>query len=272
VVYFFHRPEVIINAYRLFLLFFASVIIHGAADAQSLRGTDMRTALPESLLVNRRDWGVDFNLGGACLRGNSDMDYLDTSFSSFRKSENATAYIKGSLLYSDFNGARNINQGALTLRYDHDIGEAGDWRLFGFTTNAYNEFQLLDYRLVLGAGPWYDFTLGPTKHGASIAVTHEVEDFANGAYDHSTRMSLRDFIALPLSPSSELTADLFWAPRFDNFSNYRMFAEVALHSMIYKDLIGLKLSWNSEYYTSPQPGVDRTDTLWSTAVTLRLGK
>ena len=246
-------------------------MIHpGRSWAQFLRATDTRTFTPQAVMAERKQWGADLGFGGSFNRGNTDVNYLNTNFSVFAARDPATAYLSGSMSYNTFGKVRVLNQGTLAARYDHSI--QGPWKVFVFNTNGYNEFNRLNYRTTMGIGPWYDYTLGPTQHGLSLAMTHEYEKFKGGILERAGRVSFRDVSRLPISQVAELRADLFYVPKVEEVRDYHLFAEISLQTMILRDRLGLKLSWTDEYDNRPKPGVKPNDVLWLTSLTLHLGK
>lgn len=241
------------------------------AQFPSLRATDTRTSIPEAVMADRKQWGADLAFGGSFNRGNTDVNYINSGFALFKSWAPSTAYLSGSMVYNTFGGVRVLNQGTLTARYDRAV--KGPWKIFLFNTNAYNEFIRLNYRTTSGIGPWYDLSLGPTKHGLSLALTHEYEKFKGGGIiERAGRISFRDVSRLPISQVAELRADLFYVPKIDELGDYHLFAEIGLQTMIWKDKLGLKLSWTDEYDSRPKPGVKPNDTLWTTSLTFHFGK
>jgi hypothetical protein len=256
---------------RIFLAGLLSLVLPAVSRAQSplLRATDTRTATPQAVMAERKLWGLDLGLGGNFTRGNTDVDYLGGNFSVFRKREPSSAYLSGSAIYNTSRGVRLINQGKLTARYDHSLQEP--WKMFAFHTQSYNEFTRTNHRTTSGAGPWYDWALGPTAHGLSLAVTHEYERFKGGDIERAGRLSFRDVSRVPLSQVAELGADLFYVPKIDEVADYRLYAELSLQTMVWRDKLGLKVSWIDEYDSRPKPGIKPNDTLWLTSLTLRFG-
>lgn len=174
------------------------------------------------------------------------------------------------MIYNTFGGVRTLNQGALTARFDRTL--RGPWKLFAYHTAAYNEYTRLDYRSTTGLGPWYDLSLGPTSHGLSLAAAHEYERFKGGRVQRAPRLSYRQRSRLPVSPAAGLDADFFYVPKFDDFDDYRLYAEISLRTLFWKDTLGLSLSWIEEYDSRPKPGVKPNDTLWLTSLSVRLGR
>ncbi|MBI5631463.1 MAG: DUF481 domain-containing protein [Elusimicrobia bacterium] len=254
------------------LLCALTALIHQTAWAQfpSLRATDTRTSTPEAVMQDRKDWGLDLAFGGNFNRGNTDVDYISGGFSAFKAWSDSSAYLNGSMIYNTFGSRKILNQGSLTARYDREIQRP--WKIFAFNTNAYNEFIRLDYRSTTGVGPWYDAQWGEVKHGLSLAITHEYENFKGGLAESAARLSLRDVLRLPLSQAAELRADFFYRPKMDAIGDYHLFAEIGLETIIWKRNLGLKLAWIDEYDSRPQPGVKPNDALWLSAVTLHFGE
>ncbi|HVE12850.1 MAG TPA: DUF481 domain-containing protein [Elusimicrobiota bacterium] len=240
------------------------------AQYPSLRSADTRTATPENVMGARKEWGADLSYGGSFNRGNVDTNFISSGFDLFKAFGQDTGYLNGSLIYNTFNHVRVLNQGSVTARYDHPV--SGPWKVFVFNTNAYNEFIQLDYRETVGAGPWYDLALGPTKHGLSLALYQEHERFKGGVYQDNVRVSFRDVSLFPISDVASLRTDFFYAPRVDRFADNHIFFQADFESLFYKKLLGLKLSFIDEYDSRPRPRIKRNDTIWLTSLAVHLGK
>lgn len=261
------------NNRRLRLALFAILTSAGApalAQSSFLRAGDTRTSVPEAVLKERKDWGADLDFGGSVSRGNVDTDSLNARAGFFAARGPLSAYLTGLLAYGTISGARVRDQGSLTLRLDRKI--SGPWKVFGYHTGAYNDFVRLSQRFTTGAGPWYDFGLGPSRHGLSLALSHEYERFRGGQIERAGRLSWRLLSQAALSKTAELESNFFYVPKLDEPRDYRFYAEIGLKSMIWKDRLGLKVSWVDEYDSRPKPGVKANDTLWTTSLTLRLGR
>lgn len=259
------------RALRPLLSALLAAVLPAGAWAQSpfLRAPDTRTATPESLMGQRKVWGADFGLGGSFNRGNTDVDYVSSSFDLFRAFGPASGYLNGALLYNAFGGVRTLNQGSIIARGDYRV--RGSWKAFAFNTEAYNEFLKLDYRTTTGAGPWYDWVLGPVQNGTSLAVIHEYERFHGGLSRHAARLSLRSLSAVAVSPTAQLRADVFYVPKADDLGDHRVSVELSVETTIRK-AIGLKLAWLDEFDSRPQPGVKKNDTHLVTSLTFSFGK
>ena len=255
--------------YCFFSLLGLVLLVPVEAKAQ-LGRADTRTVVPEVVMKERKQWGADLAFGGSFNRGNVSGNNLSGNFDIFKNYTRSTAYITGSMAYCVINHRQLNNQGALTLRYDHAV--KGNWKIFAFSTNAYNRVIHLDYRTTTGIGPWYNLSLGETKHGISLAGIREYEEFSGGIREHSWRVSLRDISRVPVSPVAELSSDLFYSPKADEFGDYHFFQEIALRTLIWRDTLGLKLSWAYLYDSRPRPGIKPGDILWQTSLTLQFGR
>ncbi|MBI4668602.1 MAG: DUF481 domain-containing protein [Elusimicrobia bacterium] len=218
----------------------------------------------------KKFWGLDFEFGGGSNRGNADTDHANASVDCFKAWFQSTAYLKGSLDYGTFEKRRYTNHGTFTLRYDHALWNS--WKVFAYNTNAYNEFILLKRRITVGAGPWYDLILGPTKHGISLALTRGYEKFEDGKNEREARLSFRDISEIPISKTAEFSADFFYVPRLSGFGDYHVYMELGLETLFWKDNLGLKVSWVDEYDSRPKPYVRKNDAMWLTHLTLHFGK
>ena len=253
-----------------FLLVSLGMIIHPVTAAAQYGHSDMRTSTPETIMAERKQWGADFAYGGSFNGGNIEENEQSGSFSVFKNYGRSTVYLNGSLIYHTIDNVQQNNQGNLTVRYDHPIG--GNWKIFAINTNAYNKFLDLNYRTATGGGPWYDLSLGDTKHGISLSVMYEYESFRKDIVEHTERLSFRDVSQIPVSNTAEIVSDMYYAPKIDEFADYHFFEELSLESLIWKDTLGLKISWSYDYDSRPKPGIKPYDVIAETAFTLHFGK
>ena len=158
--------------FYIFLLALTSQTAHAGIFE---RQKDTRTSLPEQIAKDRKDWGLDLELGLTRAMGNIDQKSGNSSFAIFKNFDRWTTYLNGEWLYVAFSNANLQNQGAETVRTDYRIDE--HWRVFAFNTNAYNQFLLLNYRSTTGIGPWYDIKEGALKEGLSIAPAYDYESY-----------------------------------------------------------------------------------------------
>ena len=196
-----------------FVLIFAGLLpfIAQTCPAQSnyLYGSDTRTSLVEFMAGERKQLGGDFAFGGNFIRGNADINYLNSNFGIFKFWERRSVYIKGFVLYNTSGAQKTINQGMESIRYDQCFGKP--LKVFIFNTNAYNDFIRLNYRTTSGLGLWYAFAHNAANHGFSIAVTHEYENFKAGLIERAARLSVRNLSAFEISNTAEISADFFHA-------------------------------------------------------------
>lgn len=248
------------------------LLLAPALRAQSVysRGSDTRTAVPEAVMAERKVWGVDLSFGGSSINGNAHNDYLNGGFSLFRADGRSTVYLMGSANYSAYKHVTAVNQGVGTFRYDYTI--AAPWKVFVINTNSYSDAIRLNYRSITGAGLWYDLDWGASKHGISLALSHEYEAFRSNVHEQSWLLSLRSLSHIPISNVAALEADLFYVPKADEFADYHLFASLALRTMVWKDNLGLKLAWTDEYDSRPRPGIKHNDTMLTTSLTLHFGR
>ncbi len=100
----------------------------------------------------------------------------------------------------------------------------------------------------------------------------EYEKFHGGGIERAGRLSFRSLSRASLSKTAEVTADVFYVPKLDAPSDYRFSAELGIESLIWKDNLGLKVSWLEEYDSRPRLGVKRHDQLWVTSLTFHFGR
>lgn len=221
-------------------------------------------------MKNRQSWGTDLNLGGALNRGNVDQSYVSGDVAFIKMFSASSIYVAGALTYLTFAKKRLINEGSSTLRYDHWLSE--NWRLFAFTSHAYNQFLRLRYRATAGAGPWYDLHLGPTVHGLSAAVTYEYELFRHDPSENTPRLSLRLASEFPFNDIARLSVDVFYVPALPNARDVRWYGMIAFETLFWKDVLGLKLTWAGEYDSRPKPTIKKEDMVLIASLAWHLGQ
>lgn len=241
-----------------------------SAQPNYQRSADLRIPTTESVMGTRKAWGVDAALGGSKHRGNVDLGVLNSSLQLFAARGPSTGFLAGRMVYHTLGGKRIQNQGRLALRYEHAV--SGPWKAFVFNTSGYNEFLRLDFRNKTGAGPLYNLSLGPTRHSLSAAVAHVHEEFRNRVIERTARGVARWVGMFPVSSVARVETDFFYAPAVGLAGDYHFDTEVAFHTLWHKDKLGLRVSRSEEFDSRPKKGVGRSDTLWTTSLTLKLGR
>ena len=163
----------------MFLIYSFEIYSVGRAD-------DLKTILPEDIFGDRKEWGVSLKLGGDSHSGNVEKKRLGAELSVFKRFNKLTAYWDTNISYlgvGEDPSSRVLNVGSTVLRLDHHFNET--WRIFFFSTHAYNEFLKLDYRTANGIGPWWDYKGESFTLGVSLALAHEHENFEGGEKDNN---------------------------------------------------------------------------------------
>jgi hypothetical protein len=83
---------------------------------------------------------------------------------------------------------------------------------------------------------------------------------------------LRDVSRIPVSKAAELDSDLFYSPKIGEPGDYHFFDEISLETLLWKDTLGLKVSWTCDYDSRPKQGIKPYDIRWETSLTLRFGE
>ncbi len=234
------------------LLFLPVFALGGDFDRQS----DTRTATFDSIANQRKDWGLDMDFGLTLNRGNVDRTVGSAGFNIFDASEALTAYLSGSYYYGAFGSARYDHKANATLRFDFRMSPF--WKIFIFSTHAFNEPQKIDYRATNGIGPWIDFGDEQISNGLSVAIVHEFENPKDAPVERIVRLSFRDMLTIKISESARAGYDFFVAPALEDFSDFRVFFQPYIEAKI-SEVFSLKYKVSFERDNQPQPGVEKND-------------
>ncbi|MBF0105105.1 MAG: DUF481 domain-containing protein [Deltaproteobacteria bacterium] len=255
---------------HILLIFFLIIIPCSVQAEMYLRGEDTRTLPPEQLWGERKSWGLDFDLGGQYYKGNVDMTYLAVTSGAFKKFDRHSFYVHGNSIFQKWSGQTIFNQMQGIFRYDFSLTDK--FKLFAFSTHGHNKFTRLHYRTSNGIGPWYDFFYKNIKNGVSIAPTQNSEWYISNGKDHYLSLSFRNLFELALSKHVKIGSDIFVMPRLTRWEDLQFYGSAYIQTLIYKDLLSLKLSFVDEYDTNPQPGIEKNDMHIATSLMFHVGK
>ncbi|MGE0616732.1 MAG: DUF481 domain-containing protein [Bacteriovoracia bacterium] len=247
------------------------VIPFGAPTAaRADQNSDLRTATIESVARNRKEWGVDLEVGTSLQRGNVDKSLGKFTTSLFKANDPYSVYLDGVYAFGAVGVKRFENRATGTLRLDYRMSPF--WKIFVFTTHGFNEFQKLAYRGSMGAGPWVDFEVGGTKHGVSAAVSHEFEQFYGFAAERTARGSLRYLFFVPISENAGAGFDFFYCPSLGDFADHHLYWAPFLEAKVIDQWMTMKLSVSIERDSRPKPGVFANDTQTMVSIGFHGGK
>lgn len=253
------------------VLFLGLILRPGLSMADIYERTgDQRTSLPRSVFGERKSWGSDLSAGYSQNAGNVESRLYNIGFSAFKIFDRMSVYNTNKLVYFKFEDVLIQKQGDTTLRADYRV--AGTFSWFAFNTHAFNEFLLLDYRTILGTGPWYDLMGKKWKNGVSFAPAFFYEEFDGYPAERSVRLSWRNVFECALTDTATFGVDVFYAPKVNDFNDVQVFAGAFIESKIYKDSVGLKVTFDWEHDSRPKPTVKKNDTLLFTSLIFHMGK
>lgn len=165
--------------------------------------------------------------------------------------------------------ARFANALMAHLRYNYSLGN-GLW-IEGFGQYEFNEFLLLDRRLIAGVGPRLRLLKG--EHGAVVFGTaamieeERLNDELVAAEEDVQRVNARSssYLSATWRPDDGVswTTTVYAQPRFDNFSDYRVLAETGLSLSISKHFaftLDVRYKLDSEPPKTPEGAAEVLDT------------
>lgn len=165
--------------------------------------------------------------------------------------------------------ARFANALMAHLRYNYSLGD-GIW-LEGFGQYEFNEFLLLDRRLIAGIGPRFRLLKG--KQGAIVFGTaamveeERLNDELVAETEDVQRVNARSssYLSGTWKPDDGIswTTTIYAQPRFDNFSDYRLLAETGLALNISKRFaftLDVRYKLDSEPPETPDGAAEVLDT------------
>lgn len=210
-------------------------------------------------LGERENWGTDIIAGVTLNKGNVEMLRGTLEADLFRRWNLWTTYLESELKYGSSGEVltRFQNQGEATLRADRKISSR--WRVFAFTTHAYNEFSFLDLRSSVGAGPSYEVKKDRYTTSVSLAFIYEFEKVENQAMTRFARGSLRHRLKYALTPYATLGSDLFYIPILEEPSDFRFSFSVFLETKVFQDNIAMRFRTNYHYDSRPSASVEKRD-------------
>ena len=165
--------------------------------------------------------------------------------------------------------ARFANALMAHLRYNYSLGE-GIW-LEGFGQYEFNEFLLLDRRLIAGVGPRLRLVKGPKGaivFGTAAMVEEErLNDELVADSEAVQRVNARSssYLSGTWRPDDDIswTTTVYAQPRFDKFSDYRLLAETGLSLSISKRFaftLDVRYKLDSEPPETPQGSAEVLNT------------
>jgi len=263
-----------IQKFAFTLLFFFA--FH-SLSAHAVEGrADTRTALPEKVAKDRKEWGTDFDVGTELTRGNVEHNKVESELSVFRNFGGWTAYLKGDLQHSSYRGEKFENRGSGTARLDYHLTdkevELPKWRIVGFTTYAYNEAVKLNYRNTVGVGPWVDLNFGSVINGISLIPIFSRQQYLGYGKESYWTLSLRYVFSVAITESADIGFDLFYVPRVSDFAQKRIFFSPYIEAFIWERILGLKIKSRTEYEGQPKGGIKTTDTEIVSSLTFHMGE
>lgn len=203
---------------------------------------------------------AEFGLDGSS--GNADTLAIQTGLEMKRKTDRYTFALDFDYRQASASNQTTEDNGRLNLDYDR-LFKDSPWSAFGKFGMEFDEFKVFDLRLNLNAGLGYywirnDNTNVVTRFGAGASKEIGSPDDAwipEGVFgfeaDHQ------------LSSRQKVKAKLDYFPAWDDFTNYRLVADLAWETLLdSSDNLSLRLSLTDRYDSTPQ-GAEANDFYYS---------
>lgn len=237
---------------------------------------DTRTALPEEVAKNRKDWGTDLDVGTTLTRGNVEHNKVEANAGVFKNFSDWTAYAMGDLIHSSYKGEKFEHRGSATARLDYHLGPLETinphWRIVAFSTYAFNEILKLNYRNTYGIGPWLDLDTPRVKNGISVLPVYTRQFYKGYAIESRWTLSFRYVFSVAVTDRASMGFDFFYVPTLSDFDDKRIYFSPYVEAFLWERILGLKLKSRTEYEGRPKGGIKKTDTEIVSSLTFHWGE
>ncbi len=236
--------------------------------------------LPLSAQVNvealRQDdppLGRSGSLGGDLIIRTGNVDFVQVGLNArlFHMTQSVNTLMVGNGGFGLLGGSRFASSGLFhlrqTLRYDGWVSP--EW----YGQVNYDRAQLLDFRIVTGAGGRASFVSGAWGQfgaGSGLMAEHErlsLPDTASHPHQ-TTTIRWSNFLSLRVVPNENLviTSTTYLQPAFGNFGDRRALENLRIAASI-TEIMAITISFDLRYDSGPPDGIASLDTSLRTGVT-----
>lgn len=212
----------------------------------------------QRLLGKKQGWSGNIDLGFSLIKNTSQITQLNNrNRVSYRFGRNTLTGITD-LSYVRVNKENHVNSGFQHLRYAYQTRRFERIYLEGFQQTQYNKIQLINLRLLLGAGARavvLDYDSAAVNVG--VFLMGEYEQQTGGIQANQLRYSCFLSYDFQFSKTTGINAIVYYQPDFFSPSDYRVAAEAALRMRIIGNL-RFRISYNLTHDSSPPEGAPQT--------------
>jgi putative salt-induced outer membrane protein YdiY len=197
---------------------------------------------------------AEFGLDGSS--GNADTLAIQTGLEMKRKTDAYTLALDIDYRQASARSTTTEDNGRLNIDYDRLLGDKSPWTMFGKFGMEFDEFKAFDLRLNINGGLGYYWVRNDNTNiitrlgaGASREIGAPIDKWVPEAVfgfeaDHK------------LSARQKIKAKLDYFPTFEDFSDYRLVADVAWESLIdSSENLSIRLSLTDRYDSTPQGAI-----------------
>ena len=241
-------------------------------DVTTMRSPADQAAYEKSLHPGMlEDWTGGGNVGFALARGNSDTTNLALGFDALRKTTTDAWVVNAASIYSADGklGVTTANSFGGLIRYDHDLTKR--WFAYGVFAGMYDTLQLLNYRIMPGAGVGYHAI-------ASKATTLDLlgglgytrESYYVGPPNNLFTATLGDEFTHNFTANTSITQNLYYLPSLNDTSNYRINFSVGIATKL-NGWMTANANFLDQYINKPVPGTKYNNILFTTGLGFTFG-
>ncbi|MEY3017608.1 MAG: hypothetical protein RL336_743 [Pseudomonadota bacterium] len=210
-------------------------------------GAVQATVVVHSLQEQVQGWHSSLEANYATSTSTVDKTDYSGNFRVSHNNDQRQWLLFGDMSYSDVNGTKSDDSTMLHARYIHKRAFA-DWNLEVFAQQERDDFALLAYRRLYGAGlAWLTKRDNFAVHSL-MGVMDEREEHLTDDSQHRalTRFTLSSQVQYVLPNKARLTAVVYFQPAASDVSNYRSTLRASLAFPV-TDHLELKLGYAWRY-------------------------
>ncbi|MCF6218637.1 MAG: DUF481 domain-containing protein [Gammaproteobacteria bacterium] len=236
----------------LALLLLASLPAHAIVNLDEIHSRDVELGLSGAL-------GINFS--GS--KGNSDETNTQLSAQLQRGTETYSDILMVSYHYGEANGQLNNDNAFIHLRHIQKMDATFSWELFTQLQN--DRFSRLSLRTLVGGGLRYKWAETDNRIILGVGAFYERERIDDTSLSVDERREHRNWrgnfysiISHTLNPQSHLFGTLYFQPRFDDTTDYRLLLQSGIKVKIAKSL-DLVIGLDAAYDNKPPLTVEKYD-------------
>ena len=241
-------------------------------DVVAMRSPSDQAAYEKSLHPGMlEDWTGGGSVGFVLARGNSQTTNLALGVNALRKTSNDQWIVQAASVYSTDEklGVTSANTFGGLIRYDRDISKR--WFAYGVFAGMYDALQLLNYRIMPGAGLGYHaIATSTTTLDLLGGLGYTRESYYDGTINNLFTATLGDEFSHKFTPNTSLTQNLYYLPSLNDTTNYRINFSVGIATKL-NGWMTANANFLEQYVNQPVPGTKHNNVLFTTGLGFTFG-